>query len=97
MNEHSVWIEHYESAISLTYDDRYSLVSFVGNKNPNWFPVSRETLEKDSPSFDFTVAKGTLENWCDARLCTQAIKKILRDRSGAWRRSLRAGTVLNHG
>ena len=81
INSNSVWVEHYESQISITYDDRYSLVSFTGNYDPVWKSVSKDTLLEKFPSFDFNVSKEDLENWSNARLSTQGIKKILKEKN----------------
>lgn len=81
INENSIWVEHYESQISITYDDRYSLVSFKGNREPIWRNISKEQLESKYPSFCFDVPKETLENWRNARLTKQGIKKILKEKN----------------
>ncbi len=81
INKNSIWIEHYESSMSITYDDRFSLVSFEGNNNPVWRTVAKEKLEEKFPAFNFNIPRDTLESWRDARLTTQGIKKLLKDKN----------------
>lgn len=81
INNNSIWIEHYESSMSITYDDRFSLVNFEGNKNPVWRTVAKEKLEEKFPAFNFNISRDTLESWRDARLTTQGIKKLLKDKN----------------
>ncbi|ENN7018127.1 hypothetical protein ACAD17_004555 [Enterobacter ludwigii] len=81
INKNSVWVEYYESSMSITDYNRYSLVSFVGNSDPDWTPISLDKLESQYPMINFKVDKEDLENWRDARLSTLGIKKILKEKN----------------
>lgn len=81
IRQNSVWVEHYESQISITQDERYSLVHFNQYQEPSWSFISKENLEEKYPEFDFHVSRKTLEDWRNARLSTQAIKKILKEKN----------------
>lgn len=81
INDNSIWIEHYNSSISITDQDRYSKVTFTGNDDPSWLPTSKAKLEKEFPAVDFSIDTDLLENWRNARLSTIAIKKLLKTKN----------------
>lgn len=81
INKNSIWVEYYESSISITDNNRYSLVNFTGNSDPDWTPISIDKLANAFPTFNFKIDKSELENWRDARLSTQGIKKILKEKN----------------
>ncbi|MCE0828932.1 hypothetical protein LVQ78_23355 [Buttiauxella sp. A2-C2_NF] len=80
INANSIWVEHYDSSISITYGDRYSIVKLVGNSDPQWYPTTKEKLENEYPSFDFSIPEEELRNWWSARLSTQGIKEMLKEK-----------------
>lgn len=81
INKNSVWIEYYHQEISVTDDDRYSIVQFVGNSEPDWFSVSQSYLEENYPGLDFSVDEKLLRNWVGAKLTTTAIKALLKEKN----------------
>ncbi|EAS1759725.1 hypothetical protein BH012_09870 [Salmonella enterica] len=81
LNENSVWIEHYNAQVSINDQDRYSKVTFTGNYDPCWFPVTKVQLEKEFPAVDFSIDTELLENWRNARLSTDAIKRLVKTKN----------------
>ncbi len=85
INRSSVWIEYYHPEISLTMKDRYSVVKFEGNSEPEWFPSSKKVLEEKYPNIDFAIDENQLRNWMGVRLTTEDIKNLLRERNWTMR------------
>ncbi|MGP8956688.1 hypothetical protein ACT024_26635 [Enterobacter mori] len=53
VRENSVWVEHYESQISITQDDRYSLVHFNQYQEPKEGANKRGNSSRLTQSFHF--------------------------------------------